>query len=282
MPAPRPPPLPAALAASPSAPPDADRRTRRDTRRIAVPGTLNLRDLGGYPAGDGGVVRWRTLLRSDALSRLDETGRATLAGLGLRTVVDLRTDEEARDAPSKLDGTGAQAFRFPLFSADAIGRLPPELAAVYRYMIDDCGPVIAAAVGQLCREGALPGLIHCSAGKDRTGLVVAVILGVLGVPDDVIAADYALSAGYLDSDAASVISRISAIGGAAGRLDLAVLGSPPALILDALARIRAQAGSVPGYLLRHGLTDDSLRALRTALVTYPADPPSAPPARNAG
>lgn len=239
-------------------------------RRIALAGTLNLRDLGGYPAGDGGTVRWRTLLRSDALNRLDEAGRAELAALGLRTVIDLRTDEEARDAPSALDPAGVQIVRLPLFTADAIAALPPDLTAVYRYVIDERGPAIAAAIGRLGREGALPGLVHCSAGKDRTGLVAAFILGALGVPDDVIASDYALSAGYLDPGAAAVITRIQAIGGAASRLSLSVLGSPPELILGALARARQQAGTIPGYLQRHGLTDAGLRALCAAAVAYPA------------
>jgi protein-tyrosine phosphatase len=238
-------------------------------RRIALPGTMNLRDLGGYPAGNGGLVRWRTLLRSDALDRLDQDGRTALTALGLRTVVDLRTDEEAQDAPSALEGSGARIFRVPLLRAEALGRLPPDLAAVYRYLIDDGGPAMAAAVGHLCRAGALPGLVHCTAGKDRTGLVAALILGVLGVPDDIIAADYALSASYLNPDAAAVIGRIQAIGGAASRLSLSVLGSPPELILMALARARAQAGSVAGYLVRHGLTEAELGELRTGLVAYP-------------
>jgi protein-tyrosine phosphatase len=241
--------------------------TDAGSRRIALTGTLNVRDMGGYPTADGGIVRWRTLLRSDALHRLDDAGRAALAGLGLRTVIDLRTDQEAQDAPDALDGTGAEVFRLPLFTADAIGRLPPELAAVYRYMIDDCGPVIAAAIGRLCPERARPALVHCSAGKDRTGVVAAFILAALGVPDDVIAADYALSAGYLDPGAATVVGRLRALGGAGTRLDFSVLGSPPDLILDALSRARDRAGSVTGYLLAHGLTEDDLRALRAGLVS---------------
>lgn len=235
-------------------------------RRIALPGTLNLRDLGGYPTSDGGALRWRTLLRSDALSWLDDTGRAALASLGLRTVIDLRTDEEARDAPSVLDGVGAQTYRIPLFTAGALGHLPPQLAAVYRYMVDERGPAIAAAVGRLCHREALPGLVHCSAGKDRTGLVVAIVLAIAGVPDETIAEDYAMSASYLDPGAASVLSRIRAIGRPASRLDLGVLGAPPQLILDALARVRAQAGTVAGYLARHGLPEESTGALRAALV----------------
>lgn len=234
-------------------------------RRISLRGTLNLRDLGGYPTSDGGTLRWRTLLRSDALHRLGDSGRAALAGLGLRTVVDLRTDEEAEQAPSALDGTGAKVFHVPLFRAEALGTLQPELAAVYRHMIDDRGAAIAEAVGRLSAEGALPGLIHCSAGKDRTGLVVALLLDVLGVPDEIIAADYAMSADYLDADTAQVMNRIRAISGGQ-RMDLGLLGSPPELIRAALARVRDHAGSAAGYLTRHGLALDAIDRLRRGLV----------------
>ena len=250
-----------------------------DDRRIALPGTLNLRDLGGYPAAGGGTVRWRTLLRSDALHRLDGAGRAALARLGLRTVIDLRTDEEVRAAPTALDHTGARTCHVPLFSDAAIRRLPPELAAIYRYMIDDCGPAIAEAVGRLCAGGALPGLIHCSAGKDRTGLVTALVLDAIGVPDEVIAADYAMSSAYLDPEAARAIRRVRAVSGVGRWLDLGALGSPPQVIETALARIRAQAGSGRGYLTRHGLPPSALDRLRAALVAFPAAPAAPQPAR---
>jgi protein-tyrosine phosphatase len=235
-------------------------------RRIRLAGTTNLRDLGGYPAADGGTVRWRTLLRSDALHRLDAAGRAALAGLGLRTVIDLRTDEEVRATPSALDGTGAQNCHVPLFDAAAIGHLPPELAAVYRYMIDDCGAAIAEAIGRLCAPAALPGLVHCTAGKDRTGLVVALLLEVIGVPDEVIAADYAMSGTHPDPGAASAISRIRAASGVGRWIDLGALGASPEIIRDALARVRARSGSVSGYLLGNGLTPADLSNLRTALI----------------
>ena len=242
--------------------------TGEEDRRIALPGTLNLRDLGGYPAA-GGTVRWRTLLRSDTLHRLDDAGRAALAGLGLRTVIDLRTDEEVRAAPSALDSTGARTFHVPLFGDAAIGRLPPELAAVYRHMIDDCGPAIAGAIGRLCALGALPGLIHCTAGKDRTGLVAALALEVIGVPDEFIAADYAMSASYLDPEAARAIRRVRAAGGVSRWLDLGALGASPQVIATALARVRARDGGAAGYLIRRGLTRPDLDRLRTALIAPP-------------
>ncbi len=252
------------------------RHGERD-RRIRLPGTVNLRDVGGYPAVGGGgtggggtggeTVRWGTLLRSDALHRLDDSGRAALSALGLRTVIDLRTDEEVRAAPSALDDTGARTFHVPLFDAAAIGRLPPELAAIYRYMIDDCGAAIATAIGRLCADGALPGLVHCTAGKDRTGLVVALVLEVIGVPDEIIAADYALSGAYLDTSTTSAIGRIRAISGIGRWLDLGALGASPQIIHDALARIRARSGTVSDYLLGNGLTAGDLGNLRAALVT---------------
>jgi protein-tyrosine phosphatase len=234
-------------------------------RRIPLPGTVNMRDVGGYPTSDGGTVRWRTLLRSDALSRLDDTGRAALAGFGLRTVVDLRTSEEAENAPSALDGTSARVFHVPLLRAEDFDGLPPELAEVYRRMVDNRGEALARAVGTLATADALPGLVHCSAGKDRTGLVVALVLDLLGVPDEIIAADYATSAENLDTEAAHVVSQIQAITGGY-RVDLGLLGSPPELILQSLARVRGQAGSVISYLVRHGLPRDAIEGLRRALV----------------
>jgi protein-tyrosine phosphatase len=238
-------------------------------RRIAVPGTVNLRDLGGLPAAGGGTVRRRTLLRSDALNRLGGSGRAALADLSLRTVIDLRTYGEVAAAPCPLNGIVARTCHVPLFTEAAIGRLPPELAAVYAYMIDRCGRAVARAIGQLCGDEALPGLIHCTAGKDRTGLVVALILEVIGVPDDVIAADYALSSSHIDAQMAADIERIRAVGGAGRWIDLGALGSPPQVIHAALARVRNRSGSVSGYLLDNGLTRRDLDALRAALVKPP-------------
>ena len=235
-------------------------------RHIALPGTFNLRDLGGY-RGSGGTVRWRTLLRSDGLHLLDDGGRAMLAGLNLRTVIDLRTHEECQAAPSALgDALGPLRRHIPVLDGGAFRTMAPELSAVYRYMVDECGAAIAAVVGRLSAPGGLPALIHCSAGKDRTGLLAALILAAIGVDDDVIAADYALSRTYLLAEPAAAVRQVRASTGLGQRLNLQLMGSPPEVIVGALARVRGNAGSVAGYLLRHGLTTTDLDALQAALI----------------
>jgi protein-tyrosine phosphatase len=236
-------------------------------RLIPLPGTFNLRDLGGYPARGGGAVRWRTLFRSDALHRIDDVGRMVLAGLNLRTVIDLRTHEEVEIAPSALgEALGARRSHIPVLDATAFTALPPELSAVYRHMVDECGAMITAAIRRLCAPGALPGLIHCSAGKDRTGMLAALILAAIGVDDDVIAADYALSRTYLLAEPTSAVQQVAASTGLGHRLNLQLMGSPPEVILDALAHVRRRGGSVTDYLLSHGLTEADLRTLQTALI----------------
>jgi len=205
-------------------------------RHIPLPGTLNLRDVGGYPTRDGGSVRWRALLRSDALHRVP-AGAAVLHGLGLRTVIDLRSHVEAEIAPSDLADLGLRTLHIPVLGGD-LRTLPAELSGTYRHIVDECGAAIAAVIQRLCAPGALPALIHCSAGKDRTGIVVALILAAMGVPDDVIAADYAFG------------------------------GGRPELILEVLARVSSSCGSTGDYLLKHGLDRADLRTLRAALVEY--------------
>lgn len=241
-------------------------------RHISMPGTMNFRDVGGYPAADGAVTRWRRLLRSDALHRLDSDATATLGGLGLRTIIDLRTHAETEIAPSPLDGFAASGIRvtqLSLIGANFDG-LPPGLDDVYQFIVDQRGPAIAAAVRVLAGPGALPGLVHCAAGKDRTGIVMALVLAVAGVPDQVIAADYALSRIYLDPATTAAIGHVRDASGLGERLTEDLMASPPELIASVLDRVREQSGTVEGYLNRHGVTATELAALRAALVEVPA------------
>ncbi|MDR2985826.1 MAG: tyrosine-protein phosphatase [Nocardiopsaceae bacterium] len=238
-------------------------------RRIDVGGTLNFRDTGGYPVAGGGVTRWRRLLRSDGLHRLDPAGRSVLRTLGLRTVLDLRTNDEAQIAPSphdELARAGAITMHVSLFGDD-LDVLPAELTAIYDFCIDERGKAIGAAIKSLARPSALPALVHCTAGKDRTGIVVAFALAAVGVPDEFVAADYALSGMYLDPLHTPTIGRVQESTGLGERLTAELLASPPELITRAIGRARRHAGSVADYLGAYGVTCAELTALRSALVT---------------
>jgi protein-tyrosine phosphatase len=233
-------------------------------RRIELAGLFNLRDLGGYPTA-GGSLPWRTLLRSDSLHQLDADGVAALSALGLRTVVDLRTHAEAEIAPSPAGRLSARSSHISILGGD-LQSLPLELATIYQYVVDECGDAIAGAIKLLCSADAYPALVHCSAGKDRTGIVIAMVLAVLGVPDELIAADYALSGSYLDPANTAAIGQLQAGTGLGEELTGSLLGSPPALILTVLDRARTAHGTVGNYLLAHGLTTADLAALRAALA----------------
>jgi protein-tyrosine phosphatase len=237
-------------------------------RRIALSGLYNLRDLGGYPlaGGRGDTIPWHTLFRSDALHQLGDAGLEALAGLRLRTIVDLRTHVEAEIAPTPLDQATARHTHISILGGD-LESLPQSLDGVYAYIIDECGAAVAEAIKALCAARAFPALVHCSAGKDRTGIVIALVLAVLGVPDEVISADYALSGGYLDPRNTAAIGQLQSGTGLDDEQIAALLASPPQLILDALARVRASHGSAEGYLLAHGLSAADLDALRAALTS---------------
>lgn len=247
---------------------DAQRRAQElalaQGRRIIVPGLFNLRELGGYPA-TAGDLPWHRLYRSDALHQLDAGGIAVLSELGLRTIVDLRTPIEAEMAPSPLDQLDVRHTHVSILGGDLEG-LPLQLDAVYAHVVHKCGDAIADAIRPLCAAEAFPALVHCSAGKDRTGIVVAMVLAVLGVPDEFIVADYALSASYLDPRQTAAIGQLRANTGLGDNLTEELIRSPPQLIMDVLASARTTHGSVDGYLLAHGLREADLAALRAGLA----------------
>jgi len=292
--------------------PDLDNPADAD-RVLRVPGALNLRDVGGYPAADGRRIRRRTLLRSAAMHGLGDEARAALAQIPVRTVVDLREDTEAAHEPNALGELPITTVRNPLYStgsplpsqaATAAGErreaaetgdnapgsgaaaaegvraaqaagLQMDLGAIYEHIIDKKGDRITAGVLALAEPGALPAIVHCSAGKDRTGLTIMLVLELLGVPDEVIVRDYALTAELLHDEAIAALRRLTAVTSGNGNsrsLPANLMEAPPELIRAALERVRAGHGNARGYLLAHGATAEQLDALTEALLT--ADDPA--------
>jgi hypothetical protein len=168
------------------------------TRHLPFEGTRNLRDVGGYPAAGGRRTRWRTLLRSDELTALPPQARADLVALGLRQVIDLRWPDELERAPNVFAGAGPVRYTsLPLLADDPT----PHAGQVgmYRHVFDERAPQLADVVRALLAPDGLPAVIGCAAGKDRTGVVIALLLDLVGVPTPVIVEDYALTARYFSA-----------------------------------------------------------------------------------
>ena len=243
-------------------PPDVS--TEHPGRRLAFPQLLNARDLGGCPTLDGGRTRFRSLVRADDLAQLNEAGLKALADYGIETVIDLRWTEEAQRHPSPIPHLLPQmryqrlALLTPtedewrMRSADATKELwnCVVLEKVRAELKEVLAAIAAAAPGAV--------LFHCVAGKDRTGLVAALLLALADVVPETIARDYAASTdslreGYLTRYATVDPARI-----------LAALHCPEEGAHNML-KFLAHAGGVRAYLREIGLTAAEISRLRARL-----------------
>jgi protein-tyrosine phosphatase len=256
---------------------DTNALVRLSIRHLLVPGTYNMRDLGGYCAAGSSITRWGTLYRADALHRLDDESRRTLQHIGLRTVVDLRSDDEVKRAPNQLGSLDIRIVRMPLFGqvarGSALGAPRRTLAEVYAHVADDRAEVLAGAVRELAAADALPAIVHCTIGKDRTGMVVAIVLSLLGVDDKVIAEDFTETERHLrGAFRDELVSSHSDAGLSIHEID-EMLSVDPAFILGFLDRLCARWHDVPTFLAHHGVTEEEVARLRAKLLV---DQPVAP------
>ncbi|HET6211341.1 MAG TPA: tyrosine-protein phosphatase [Micromonosporaceae bacterium] len=238
---------------------------------IRFSAVFNFRDLGGYPAAAGTRVRHGRLYRSDTLSRLADADRERFSALGIRTVLDLRR-------PSEVERDG----RVPDWDGLAYRHVHPEHAAwrkewyderagVARFLADryldlteQGAPGLATAIGIIAEADAAPLVMHCVAGKDRTGVVAALVLALLGVCDDAIADDYARTA----ESAARVTAWLREHDPAAvARTPRVFIAAPREAMLEFLRDLRARHGSVERYLAGAGLLLRQVDGLRAHLLT---------------
>ena len=239
-------------------------------RLIALEGCLNFRDVGGYPTADGRRVRWRRVFRSDALCALtpDDVGRLR-DEIGLATVVDLRSTAELRaDGDGPLLRAGLVHHHLPLFDGDAVrpedASMPVTLADRY-WLLAQYAKARIARVLTVLAESSAPAVYHCAAGKDRTGVISAIVLGVLGVPDDLIVADYAATKENLDA----IVERLMATRSYAKVLESLppdTLHAEAETMVAVLERIRDEYGDMRGFASAAGVTPDALEALRSGLI----------------
>jgi protein-tyrosine phosphatase len=240
-------------------------------RVIDLEGCLNFRDLGGYQTADGRRVRWRRLFRSDGLHVLSATDVRRLNDeLRIADVIDLRSSAELR-----IDGRGLLerevAIRFhhlPLFDGvqtdDRAAAAAMTLADRYFLLAEFAKGAIARVV-TVVAESDSPAVYHCAAGKDRTGVVSAVLLGALGVRDEVIVADYAATRENLDA----IVARLMATDGYRTMLEALppdTLHAEPETMIALLTRIRERYGSMSAYLAAAGVSRATLEKLTHALL----------------
>jgi protein-tyrosine phosphatase len=241
-------------------------------------GPVNFRDLGGYPTGDGGEVPWGKVYRSDSLHHLTVDDGPRLAQIGITSAIDFRADDELdRIGIGRLGQLEIRHVHLPtvdraLHTVRPPNWEPPEsAAAVYGLMLRTGAAAYAEALRTLAGPDALPAVYFCMAGKDRTGVFTAVLLGLLGVSDADIVADYALTH--------EVVDQIHARREAAERqtddeeesvwrdLPADLLGAHAATMEGTLEILRTEWGGVRGYVDGIGVSGDVVDRLRAALIT---------------
>jgi protein-tyrosine phosphatase len=242
---------------------------REWTRRLAWEGCLNARDLGGYATADGQETRWGAVVRSDSLAALTSAGRAALADYGVRAIVDLRLPGELADDPNPFAEPGDHGIAYTNMSIiDPAAGFPPAtstLAESYLWMLDRFRGFVAEVLASIAGAPEGTVLIHCAAGKDRTGLISALLLGLVDVPAETIAADYALTAEYLRPRDEEWLEH--GPGERAEREAMAARFAPTAEVMrEVLQKLTERYGGVEPYLTGAGVTPAQRRLLRDRLL----------------
>jgi protein-tyrosine phosphatase len=246
-------------------------------RELAWEGCLNVRDLGGHRTDDGGETRYGSIVRADSVRQLTAAGWQAAVDYGIRTVVDLRGDEELEaDPPGNVPvdvlhvpfmEENEAAFAEVEEVARAAAQTAEDVAArtreVYLIFLEYFKHNVAAAVQAVARapEGGV--VVHCAGGKDRTGLLTAFLLDLAGVDAEEIAADYAVSEERLRPRHERFLAQAET---EAEREYLKrVSQTPAASMLGVLAELESRYGGVEGYLRSAGVTDEELELARARL-----------------
>jgi len=235
------------------------------SRRLEFDGMVNFRDLGGLPA-NGGFVRPGRVFRSDSIAYASEADAARLVDeLGLVTWVDLRGEYEvALLGRGRLEATDVVYVSAPIVDVSEFDHLPDHYVAMFA----EKGDVLVSVIRRFARPGALPAVVHCEAGCDRTGVLSAALLSLLGVPDEEIAADYGQT--MVAVPAINARSRMIA---ARHGLPLPVgygnsTWMPTAdMMAETLTEMRGRWGDAVGWALEYGLTEAEIDILRSTLVS---------------
>ena len=244
-------------------------------RLIGLEAVHNFRDLGGYATADGRSTRWRTLFRSDGLYRLrgaDDMSR--VRQLGLKSVIDLRTEREQREQGIfPTDDIEVTFHHLSIVDVTWSDTETPEfddevefLVWGYRDMLEIGSSRFADAMHVLAQTDSLPAVFHCAAGKDRTGVLAALLLSSLGVDDAHICADYGLTQDAMRRSIAWSKVHRPELAERYATIPKAYLAADPRAMQIILAELAQRHGSVRNYVREIGVADTTVEALGNLLL----------------
>ncbi len=230
---------------------------------VALEGAVNFRDLGGYQSSDGRTVKWGKIFRSDGLSRLTRKDHVVLQKMGLKLVVDFRRDSEVKKSPDNLpEGNSVDYLHLPVSGTDfdtiaAMERLKKGdtgwltesfMRDGYINNIDQYAGAWGTVMKCLSDFEKVPLVFHCTAGKDRTGACAALILLILGVPEETVILDHGLSNFYLADFLETIYAYLREFGVEREKIR-PYLTAPHDAIVALLDHIRNRYGSAENYLV---------------------------------
>ena len=238
-------------------------------RRIVLEGAVNFRDQGGYPTENGRFVKWRRLFRSDSLHDLTESDVQTITGtLGLTTIVDLRSiNSVLEDGRGLLALSGIAYHNYPFLERRGIepptsGSDPGErLTAIYQWILLNAGTLMAQAFNALAQDVNQPALFHCNAGKDRTGVLGATLLSVMGVSREDVVADFLMTNEVIDG----ILARIKKMPGFQDSTRDGIM-APQSAIEKFLDVMQRDFGGPESYLLRHGVQQETMNGFKESML----------------
>ncbi len=252
-----------------------------DHRKLHLSGAVNFRDLGGTVTSDSRLVKRGLVFRSDHLSRLSTDDHTILQRMQLKIVCDLRSVREQEKAPDLLpDDSSVHLLSLPVQDrffdpATAMNRLKAGddswlsmdfLVGLYRRYLDDFGPTWGSVLSLIAADDNLPLVFHCTGGKDRTGILAALLLKTLGVEDEQILSDHLLSDACNAERLEPLFARLEALGVDAekARYYLQAPAEPLVALFDHLKKVY---GTAEDYLINQGgLEQATISAIRLRLL----------------